>query len=209
MGTGALIDENGAPIDAELLDPATWERFGWEPFGSPLDERRVPERAFVKAVLARARAFHDALARPPERPCPVPVTLVGGDCLPTLSAAVVGEGPPGQRPRFEPRSAHEQELMFEAGDGRVTRSSILAAHLPGARPAEVGGGIPEASRAYFGGADHHGLYADPAFQSLILRLLLGPPRRPAPLCPAGPGSPRGRDHLSRPNDPLQSAAPDD
>ena len=30
--------------------------------------------------------------------------------------------------------------------------------------------------AFFGGADHHGLYADPAFQSLLLRLLL----RPAP-----------------------------
>jgi hypothetical protein len=70
--------------------------------------------------------------------------------------------------------------MFEAGDGRVTRASSLAAHLPGACDAEAKCGIPEASRVFFGGADHHGLYADPAFQSLILRLLLGPPPRPAP-----------------------------
>jgi hypothetical protein len=64
--------------------------------------------------------------------------------------------------------------MFEAGDGRVTRASSLAAHLPGACDAEARCGIPEASRVFFAGADHHGLYADPAFQSLILRLLLKP-----------------------------------
>ena len=65
--------------------------------------------------------------------------------------------------------------MYEAGDGRVTRSSVLAAHLPATEAAEPGCGIPEATRTYFGAADHHGLSADPAFQSLILRLVLGPP----------------------------------
>ncbi len=203
MGTRALIDENGAPVDAELTDPTTWERYGWQPFGSSLDERQASERAFVRAALARARAFHEALARPPEHPCPVPVTLVGGDCLPTLSRAVVGEGPPGRPPRTEPASSHEQELMFEAGDGRVTRASVLAAHLPGARAAEAGGGVPEASRAYFGGADHHGLYADPAFQSLILRIVLGPGPRPAGGGLRGPAAPTDRATRSRPNDSLR------
>jgi hypothetical protein len=180
----ALLDTNGAAVHGDLLAAETWQRFGWAPFG-PAVERQSGERAFVKATLARARTFHDALARRPEAPCPVPVTLVGGDCLPTLARAVVGEGPPGQPPRFEPRTPTEQELMYEAGDGRVTRSSVLAAHLPGAEAGGRGGGIPEASRVYFGAADHHGLYADPAFQSLLLRLLLGPrPRRdPAPAPP--------------------------
>jgi hypothetical protein len=85
----------------------------------------------------------------------------------------------GQPPRFEATNTTEQELMYEAGDGRVTRASVLAAHLPGARASETGSGIPEASRVYFGAADHHGLYADPAFQSLILRLILGHGVRPA------------------------------
>jgi len=178
-GTSALLDASGAPVAAELLDPDTWQRFGWGPFGAPGHE----EQAFFEAALGRARRFHRALAQPPERPCPVPVTLVGGDCLPTLSHAVVGEGPPGSPPRFEPRSGHEQELMFEAGDGRVTRSSVLAAHLPAG---ETGAGLPEVTGTHFGAADHHGLYADPAFQHLLLRLLLGPRARP----PAGdePGS---------------------
>jgi hypothetical protein len=178
-GTHVLLDANGVPVEADLHDPATWKRFGWHPFGPSVDERRVSERAFVKAALGRARAFHEALARPPQRPCPVSVSIVGGDCLPTLARAVVGEGPSGQLPRFEPRSSTEQELMYAAGDGRVTRASALAAHLPGARSSDVGSGIPEASRVFFGAADHHGLYADPAFQSLILRLLLGPQARPA------------------------------
>ncbi len=180
VGTHVLLDSKGIPVDADLHAPATWKRFGWGPFGPTMDRRLAPERKFARAALDRARAFHDALARPPEQPCPVPVTLVGGDCLPTLARAVVGEGPPGQPPRFEADSEAEQELMFEAGDGRVTRASSLAAHLPGACDAEAKCGIPEASRVFFGGADHHGLYADPAFQSLILRLLLGPPPQPAP-----------------------------
>jgi hypothetical protein len=174
-----LLDANGVPVEADLHDPATWKRFGWHPFGPSVDERRASERAFVKAALGRARAFHAALARPPQRPCPVSVSIVGGDCLPTLARAVVGEGPSGQPPRFEPKTSTEQELMYAAGDGRVTRASALAAHLPGARSSEIGSGIPEASRVFFGAADHHGLYADPAFQSLILRLLLGPQARPA------------------------------
>jgi hypothetical protein len=174
-GARVLLDAHGAPVDGGLLDHRTWERFGWPPFGAAVDERRATERAFVKTALARARAFHEALARRPDTPCPAAVTLVGGDCLPTLARAVVGEGPPGTPPRLEPKTPSEQELMYEAGDGRVTRSSVLAAHLPDADLTEPGGGIPEASRSYFGAADHHGIYADPAFQSLILRLLLAPP----------------------------------
>jgi hypothetical protein len=65
-------------------------------------------------------------------------------------------------------------LLYEAGDGRVTRASLLATHLSGARDAETGSGLPEISRTFFGAADHHGLYGDPAFQSLILRLLVRP-----------------------------------
>ena len=79
-------------------------------------------------------------------------------------------------PRLVAQTRREQDLLFEAGDGRVTRTSFLATQL-----ADEGGdpeahGIPELSGAFFGSADHHGLYSDPAFQSVLLRLLL----RPAP-----------------------------
>ena len=70
--------------------------------------------------------------------------------------------------------------MHEAGDGRVTRASVLAAHLPGADDAETGSGLPEVTQAFFGSAEHHGIYREPTFQSMLLRLLLRPLPRPLP-----------------------------
>ena len=91
----------------------------------------------------------------------------------------------GAAPRFEATSPAEGELMFEAGDGRVTRASALASHLPGAEESESGTGIPELRHVFFGCADHHGIYSEPTFQSILLRMLLRPVRRrlsvPAPV----------------------------
>ena len=69
--------------------------------------------------------------------------------------------------------------MMEAGDGRVTRASVLAAHLPEADGADMGSGLPELGQAFFGAADHHGIYGEPTFQSVLLRALLRTARRSA------------------------------
>ncbi len=175
-----LLDPSARPLDQDLLDVQTWQRFGWGPYAPKTTDASDEARAFLEAALARARAFHAGLAREPERHSPVPVHAIGGDCLPTLARAVAGEGRSGSAPRFEARTRDEQDALYDAGDGRVTRASALAAHLAEGDP--EAGGIPELSDAYFGSADHHGLYADPAFQSLLLRLLL----RTAPLALARP-----------------------
>jgi hypothetical protein len=187
-GTSPLVDAAGKPLDHDLHDPATWERFGWGPFAPKSDDRMAPERAFLVAALERARAFHAALAQEVHTPCPVAVRALGGDCLLTLARAVAGEGPPGTPPRLEARTRREQDILYEAGDGRVTRASLLAAHLPGANDSDTGSGMPEVEHCFFGGADHHGLYADPSFQSLLLRLLL----RPGPRAGLRPGPDPGR-----------------
>jgi pimeloyl-ACP methyl ester carboxylesterase len=181
-GTAALIDHRGEPLDVDLHDVATWERLGWGPFGAgngkrfggpshPEDQADFTE--FLVAVLKRARDFHRALAWPPQTPCPVKVIVLGGDCMPTLARGLVAERPGGS-PRFEPLSRKEADAMFEAGDGRVTRASVLGAHLPGAEEAESGSGYPEVSHSFFGSADHHGIYKEPTFQSILLRRLLRP-----------------------------------
>jgi hypothetical protein len=181
-GTEPLVDVRGRVLGHDLHDPATWERFGWGP-SDPASEDRRSEKTFLLAALQRARAFHAALACPPETPCPVPVYAVGGDCLLTLARAVVDESRPGP-PRLEARTRREQDLLYEAGDGRVTRASVLASHVPGAEGSPWGSGVAEIGQSFFGAADHHGLYSDPGLQSLLLRLLLrpGPSRRlrPAP-----------------------------
>jgi pimeloyl-ACP methyl ester carboxylesterase len=179
-GAAALVDHTGEPIATDLHDIETWRQYRWGPFGSPsrrmvalADGRDVVEHAaFLEAALARARAFHAAMARVPETRCPSKVILLGGDCLPTLARGLVPEK--GGIPRFEPLNRKEAEGMFDAGDGRVTRASVSGAHLPGADDTETGSGYPEVAHAFFGSADHHGIYHEPTFQSVLLRRLLRP-----------------------------------
>jgi len=174
-----LIDSRGKPAAADLHDPGFWEARGLGPYGphrrnaDPGVGDPVSNRAFLKAALDRARVFHSALTAQPEAPCPARTYLLGGDCLPTLARAVLPDGF-GAAPRFEPRTQAEADLMFEAGDGRVTRRSALAAHLPEADGAESGSGLAELSHIFFGQADHHGIYNEPTFQSILLRILLRP-----------------------------------
>ncbi len=184
-GTGALVDTKGRVLHDDLHDPATWHKFGWGPFASTKGPG-ASERAFASAALERARVFHEALARPAATPCPVPVHVIGGDCLLSPVRAVVGDTPRGGAPRFAAKTAKEQELLFEPGDGRVSRASLLGSHLPVAGASETGSGYTETTRAFFCSADHHGLFSDPAVQSLLLRLLLRPAReRVAPPRAAG------------------------
>lgn len=178
----ALIDEHGDPLDVDLHAPETWERFGWGPWHprdplhpAPVDHDRA--RAELAATLQRARAFQASLARAPESPCPARVTVLGGDCLATIGRGVAPDRP-GLPPRLEPADEDEARRLYEAGDGVVTRSSVLASHLAPVDREEHphDNGLPELSHAYFGAADHHGLYAEPAFQNVLLRQLLRPPR---------------------------------
>jgi pimeloyl-ACP methyl ester carboxylesterase len=175
-GTPALLGPDLQDVAADLHDPDTWRRFGWGPFdtGSPQTATATEERrAFTAAALQRAREFHAALDREPAAPCPSRVVLAGGDCLPTLGRAILSR--PEGRLRFEPESPAEAEAMLEAGDGRVTRASVLAE--PGLRGGTGPSSIPEVDATFFSAADHHGVYRDSAFQSLLLRELL----RPVPL----------------------------
>jgi hypothetical protein len=105
----------------------------------------------------------------------VRVVVLGGDCLPT-PARVIVQGPRGTPPRFEPWTRAEAQILLEAGDGRVTRASAAGSHLPEAEDSESGTGFAEVAQAVFGDAEHHGIYAEPTFQSLLLRQLLRPAR---------------------------------
>lgn len=172
-GTHPLVDAAGGLLDVDLFDAETWKRFRWGPWAAGANGEAPRERDFVTALLERAGAFQAALAQPAPRPCPVRVVAMGGDTLPTLARAMAPERP-GASPRFEAWTRAEGDRMFEAGDGRVTRASVLASHLPGAARSVFGSGIPEVSHAFIGEADHHGIYSEPTFQSLLMRLLLQP-----------------------------------
>jgi hypothetical protein len=186
LGAQTVVDQDLHPLSIDLQDIETWKRYGWGPFAAKgaarlegftaADLELYP--AFLEAALARSRAFHDALARVPRTRCPVRVSLLGGDCLPTLARGILSSKDGLARaPRFEPRTRREAEAMLDAGDGRVTRASLLASHLPSPDDRDDACGIPEASEVFVGSADHHGIYREPTFQSIIMRMLL---RRPRP-----------------------------
>jgi pimeloyl-ACP methyl ester carboxylesterase len=196
-GAPALLDHQAQPLDLDLHDVETWKRLGWGPYGpAPMrrlmggaDPAHVKEyETFLPEVLGRAAAFHRALSVEPDTPSPVKVVVLGGDCMPTVARCLVPERP-GMPPRFEPVTRAEADGMSEAGDGRVTRASVLGSHLPRAEASETGSGYPEVAQAFFGAADHHGIYHEPTFQSILLRLLLRPAGTPPGALPVGEPTP--------------------
>src|SRR5688572_19771250 len=115
-GAPALLDHRAEPLDLDLHDVETWKRLGWGPYGpAPMrrlmggaDSDTADYKTFLPEVLARAAAFHRALARTPATPSPVRVVVLGGDCMPTLARCLVPERP-GMPPRFEPITRTEAD----------------------------------------------------------------------------------------------------
>lgn len=104
--------------------------------------------AYFEAVLARARRFHEALdaTQPAADTAPVKLFAFGGDCEETLAAVVVirdersGSWSALTRPKSlktdDGRKLSREEVvraMYEPGDGRVTRSSLLGLGSAGER----------------------------------------------------------------------------
>jgi hypothetical protein len=100
--------------------------------------------AYFAAVLSRARRFHEALDAAGDRTAPAPVALLafGGDCEETLDAPLIlrderrGRWMTLTRPRSlraeDGRRIPRREVvraMYEPGDGRVSRRSLLGLGL--------------------------------------------------------------------------------
>lgn len=140
-----VVDVYGEPLELDLYDDATWRRFGLSVYDAEVRERvrsryddpakaekhlEALERRFARG-LAHGRRFHEALSASETRPERPEYLLVGSGCQPTprffVYETVAGRGALRLAPdevRGVP-SIDYAELMFEPGDGRVTRSSQL------------------------------------------------------------------------------------
>ncbi|MET0650247.1 MAG: hypothetical protein ABW208_26870, partial [Pyrinomonadaceae bacterium] len=169
-GAVRFLDRDLRPLSVDLYDPDTWRRFGWSAANDP-DFRAAYERgvvrgqeapnghgtladldAYLDAVLARARRFHEALDAQGTGDTNAPVKLFafGGDCEETLSAPVIfqdektGRWLTLTRPKSlrgsDGRRLKREEVvraMYTPGDGRVTRDSLMGAGLGGAARASA------------------------------------------------------------------------
>ncbi|HYH06676.1 MAG TPA: alpha/beta fold hydrolase [Thermoanaerobaculia bacterium] len=128
-----FVDERGHALERDLWDASTW----------PLD---------VRAQLASARAFRDAVRAKPIPPH-VRVTALAGDCVPTARRILArADGTYA----FYPRDLREHErslqhILFEPGDGTLGRSSV--------------------GEATFLCDGHQGIAADPHVHRAVIRTL--------------------------------------
>ncbi|MCA1594315.1 MAG: hypothetical protein LC754_17150 [Acidobacteria bacterium] len=142
--------------------------------------------AYLAAVLNRARRFHEAIdAADSSRMPPVPLFAFGGDCEETLAAPVLLRD--AKRDRWitlvEPRSLRNAtgrrfsrkeviRAMYEPGDGRVTRPSLLGQNLLQARLSSFYDTALPVVYAVFGCDLHGDLQSNKTLQDNALTLLV-------------------------------------
>lgn len=154
-----FLDENLNSISVNIYDPEVWRKYGWSPVNDPEFRRRLgglknhddlnaenPKLreldAYFSAVLRRTQRFHQALDAASSITPPVILLAMGGDCEETLAAPVILRDEKAERwitlirPReFKSSSGKKYSkrevttAMYEPGDGRVTRASLLGENL--------------------------------------------------------------------------------
>ncbi|MFL6227903.1 MAG: lipase/acyltransferase domain-containing protein [Pyrinomonadaceae bacterium] len=141
---------------------------------------------YFAAVLARARRFHDALdAAVPDAAHPVALFAFGGDCEETLSAPVIFRDATTNRwqtitqpRRFRDSAGREwkrkevERAMYEPGDGRVTRRSLLGEGYVAPRQSELFNSPLPIAYAAFACDLHSDLQKNKTLQDNALTLLL-------------------------------------
>jgi hypothetical protein len=190
---GWMIDSDGQPLKRNLYDPQLWRALG-ESIFAPAAQRRIRERfasapeaaAYLSALeqhferaLERGKRFHRALSSPlPALPIDYPEYIVlGSDCILTpavcLLETVQGEAKLRLHPAEVARrieGVDYERLMLEPGDGRVTRSSLLARTT--LDPAQAGAAAFPIDYLVFACEDHAELAGDFTIQHNLLSFLL-------------------------------------
>ena len=141
-----LIDIDGNQLDRDVFDSEIWQRFQWSIYDPKVQKRilnnfddnkqglaylNVLKKYFHKH-LERARRFLWSLSVPIENP-PYKIIVMGGDCSLTPAHLLVEEVEGVSVTRLKPSSIKNpkvnldyQQLMYEPGDGTVTKASLLA-----------------------------------------------------------------------------------
>jgi pimeloyl-ACP methyl ester carboxylesterase len=172
-----FLDENLKPISIDLYDAETWKQYGWSAIHTDEFRRRFMNTngtngegdeldAYLAATLRRAERFHQALDAVDSAGSPVVLLAIGGDCEETLNSPVLLRDQKRRRwvtltlPREYRTSTGVKiskrqmtDAMYLPGDGRVTRSSLLAENVFKVRDNQTGFTL---SRYAVFGCDLHG-----------------------------------------------------
>ncbi|MEO8649227.1 MAG: hypothetical protein ABI539_08690 [Acidobacteriota bacterium] len=144
-GTLLAYDEKLDPIQLDLFDPATWEKYGWniwddKDFTKKLTSaEQAKAKAYFRAVLARAKRFQAALDANTSEKVPVKFYLMGAGCKETGSAMLLLFDPKKNKWTASFKSdgftrsdgtkvtaEQVKPLIFTDGDSVVTKRSLSA-----------------------------------------------------------------------------------
>ena len=186
-----VVNVRGNSLNFDLFDVEFWRRYEWSIFDHRIQRRMDRRRdiwpaqdvfeAWFKKRLDRARRFTWSLMVP-AGPVPLIKALVlGSDCVPTPRRLVFenieGESIARLRPEqiFKPVPGVDYEsLMFEAGDGSVTRSSLLSRqNMSKEVPSFEQEGL-ETDRSHLVCAKHDALTSNDELLNAALEYLLAP-----------------------------------
>ncbi|TAK91357.1 MAG: alpha/beta hydrolase [Burkholderiaceae bacterium] len=184
-----LIDIDGHGLHDNLFDSETWEHYHWSIF-DPVVEARIrsdsdaPDqhldalRRYFKYQLERGRRFtwNLSVAEPSS---PIRYVLFGGDCTLTSARLLIEQADGKFAVRLNPKEIRHpkpgvryDELMFEPGDGRVTKPSLLARQtLDPSAPQHEDSFLPVAY-SFFLCESHNKLTNNVNFQDNLLNVLL-------------------------------------
>ncbi len=142
-----ITDTHGVPLKLDLFDVGTWRHFRWSVFDHKVQHRMaalpgvwpaqdVLERYFEKR-LERAQRFVWSLSVPVGDVELIEPLLFGGNCVPTPARLVLEEADGESVARLRPEQIQHpvsgidyDKLMYEPGDGKVTKLSLLGRHEP-------------------------------------------------------------------------------
>jgi pimeloyl-ACP methyl ester carboxylesterase len=197
----SILDPQGRPVDLDIYDPQVWRDRHWSVF-SPEVIARVRGSMATPAEADRAVAqLQDTFVHHQHRAerlqwalsAPVPtraveVAVFGGDCEQTPAHAVLLQDGAGSRLVFRagqvdpnrPGAPHKkrrdrpdyERLMFEPGDGLVTRSSQLARRPAGVDPGRDDFHMLPTTQTFLLCESHGRLTHNPYFQNNLLYFLL-------------------------------------
>ncbi len=171
-----LVIEN-ADNNFDLYDVDNWKNLQWgllSPDSLAFTKMYLPDVSdediatksyeYVKWSLTKAKAFHQALDRYPDKPCPSRIYLFAGDAVNTLTKARLDDD--------KTYLDFKQNQLYYPGDGTVPRYSAVADDRFGqAFQPHLKSPVPWTHSTFLNN-DHLGLTMNPVFTNNVLFILL-------------------------------------
>jgi pimeloyl-ACP methyl ester carboxylesterase len=147
-GTVRVFDENLKPMNIDLYNPATWEKYGWaeyldDDFPKKFDAgEQAVAKTYFRAVLLRAKQFQAALDAAPTAKNPIAMYYLGAECRQTIDGMIIrrdskkdvwktdfGSASYTKSDGTKVTKEEADKVLLSPGDGVVPKRSLLASFL--------------------------------------------------------------------------------